>query len=303
MENSKCFRLNEQQSWQPTQGACDMHIHIGPDVVERYYDCIDLAEDAIRYGMRAIVLKDQMVPSMFKAQLAQKNHPEIKIFGSLVMNENCGGLSPRAVDYALRCKTKVFWFPTIDAANCREKGARGNWIQRVIDRDTKGFPPVDYRVVDRNGEVKPEVIDIMKRIAEANAVLASGHIAPEECVAVLRTNKNICVKFIVTHPNLWPDDFDMSKLKEMVDLGAILELTSGALSPDRGHNDIYEIVGWINEIGYEHFILSTDSGVISTPAPPEEFRTFCYLLNSCGIPKAQVEYMAQTNPAKLLELE
>jgi hypothetical protein len=86
----------------------------------------------------------------------------------------------------------------------------------------------------------------------------------------------------------------------MVDLGAILEFTMGGLSPNRGHGDLYQMADAIKSVGHQHCILATDAGAIDTPSPPEDLRTFCYLLRSAGIPEQEVDVMVRDNPRKLM---
>lgn len=286
--------------WNPLQGASDLHIHIGPDAIDRYYDSIDLARDAAEHGMAAVVIKDQLCPSMFKAALSHKVVPEVQVFGSIVLNQPCGGISARSVAYALKCGAKIVWMPTVDAEYCYLKGMSGHWIKRVNDRNSfKGNNPC-LKIVDEHGRCLPEVIDILKMAADAGAIIASGHISPSECIAALEANAKIGAKFVITHPNLWFDDFNFDNLRLMVEMGAMVEMTSSGLTPNRGHGDIYEMVDMIRQIGYQNCFLSTDAGAIDTPAPPESLRSFCFLLRNCGISEADIEYMAVTNTAKLL---
>ena len=53
-------------------GSCDLHIHSGPDCVERWGDTIDIARVAVEMGMRAIVFKDHFRPTTHKAILSGK---------------------------------------------------------------------------------------------------------------------------------------------------------------------------------------------------------------------------------------
>ncbi len=39
-------------------GACDLHVHAGPDTAPRQQDIIEVARDAARAGMRALAAKD-----------------------------------------------------------------------------------------------------------------------------------------------------------------------------------------------------------------------------------------------------
>lgn len=290
------------QSWNPLEGACDLHIHIGPDTVERYYDSDDLAREAESKQMKALVLKDQLCPSAFKARLSQKTVENVRVFGSVVLNETCGGLLPRSVAYALRCGAKVVWMPTVDAKYAYQKGLAGHWISHVGKRNAFGAENPQYTATDEDGRCLDAVKAIMKLVREADAVLATGHISPQECLVMAQENQAIGAKLLITHPNLWFEDFTMDYLKQYAALGAVLEFTSGGLTPDRGHGDLYEMVEAIRAVGYEHCILSTDGGNIASPSPPEDLRSFCYKLRNAGIPQQDIERMVRDNPAKLLGL-
>jgi hypothetical protein len=55
-------------------------------------------------------------------------------------------------------------------------------------------------VVAPNGQVTPEMEAILKIIARENLVLATGHVHPEEIIAVVRKGRELGVKnFVVTH--------------------------------------------------------------------------------------------------------
>lgn len=91
----------------PLKDAIDLHIHIAPDTIDRYYDSISLAREASEKGMRALVLKDQMCPSVHKAILTNLIVPEVKVFGGIVLNQTNGGLNPRSVLVTLKTGGKV----------------------------------------------------------------------------------------------------------------------------------------------------------------------------------------------------
>ena len=59
----------------------------------------------------------------------------------------------------------------------------------------------------------------------------------------------------------------------------------------------------IDAVGAEHYILSTDFGVYTLPAPVEGFREFIACMLDLGIPADDVRIMTARNPARLLGLE
>ncbi len=288
--------------WNPVENAIDFHIHIGPDTVARYYDSISLANEAAKKGMRALVLKDQMCPSVHKALLTNRFTSDVELFGGIVLNHTNGGLNPRSVIVTMKTGGKIVWLPTVDAKWCIEKGKSGHWIEMVNKRNSFGYSQDGISLLS-NGRVKQEIIEILKIAVEYNAVVATGHISPEECMAVVEANANIGAKILITHPNLWFDDFDLNVLMDLVKGGAIVEFTFGGLTPLRGRGNPVEIVDAIKYLGYKNCILSTDLGAIDNCSPVEGLRSFAYILNKCGLSKEIIEYMIKIKPAELLCLD
>src|SRR3982751_2001417 len=80
-------------------GAIDIHVHGDPDSVPRLTDGIELAKQAARRGMRAIVLKNHYDPTSGLALLARKEAPGLEVFGGVDLNLPVGGMNTHAVDY------------------------------------------------------------------------------------------------------------------------------------------------------------------------------------------------------------
>ncbi len=94
------------------EGAIDLHVHSSPDVEPRRYDDIQLAGEAARMGMSAILIKSHQNSTVERAILVSKIVPQIRVFGGLVLNETVGGLNPAAVRLALTMGAKQIWMPT-----------------------------------------------------------------------------------------------------------------------------------------------------------------------------------------------
>jgi hypothetical protein len=250
--------------------------------------------------MAGIVLKDQMVSSLTKTELTRMAVPDIRIYSSTALNEPCGGLSPRSVRCLLEAGISVVWLPTVDADYGISKGLSGHWIKRRNHRNLYGGPSPRYRVVGENGFCLENVVKILSLVAEHDAVLATGHISPEECLAVLEANRDVGAKVIVTHPNIWLDDFNEEKMRKMTALGGALEFVSSCLYPNRGAAAVSMLAALIASIGPEHIVLSTDGGDVERVTPPQELRIFCLLLRQAGLKEADIERMVRDNPAYLL---
>ena len=290
-----------EKTWLPLINAIDLHIHIAPDTTQRYYDSISLAKEASDKGMRALILKDQPCSSVQKAILTNMIVPEIDIFGGIVLNHTSGGLNIRSVLAALKMGGKIIWFPTTDAEYSIKKGEQGHWIQRITQKNSFGSKLEGIKIIS-NGKCIKEVKEILKIAKDYNAIVATGHISPTECLSIIDANTDIGAKILVNHPNIWFDDFTVEILKMCVEGKATIEFTASGITPRHGQNDPEDIVSVINNIGYRNCCLSTDFGGIDQCSPPEGLRSFAYILNDCGLSKTKIEYMIKQKPAELLGL-
>ena len=104
-------------AWKALEGAYDLQIHVGPDVIGRRIDDIDCAREFLAHGMRGFVLKSHYVQTGERAQVVTKAVPGISAYGAVTLNHSVGGLNPVAVEIAGRSGCKIVWMPTVDAAN------------------------------------------------------------------------------------------------------------------------------------------------------------------------------------------
>src|SRR4249920_2967496 len=115
-ENPEAIKVSDA-AWKCLQGAYDLQIHVGPDVIGRRIDDIDCAKEFLQHGMKGFVLKSHYVPTGERAQVVTKAVPGIRAMGAITLNHSVGGLNPVAVELAGRSGTKIVWMPTVDAAN------------------------------------------------------------------------------------------------------------------------------------------------------------------------------------------
>ena len=83
-------------------GAVDLHVHSYPCVFQRRVDDRQAAQAAADAGMAAIVLKCHHESTVSRAYLLQREFPNLKIFGGVVLNQFVGGINPAAAEVALR---------------------------------------------------------------------------------------------------------------------------------------------------------------------------------------------------------
>src|SRR3981081_407376 len=110
-------------AWKALEGAYDLQVHVGPDVIARRIDDIDCAREFLARGMRGFILKSHYIQTGERAQVVTKAVPGIRVFGAVTLNHSVGGLNPVAVELAGRTGCKIVGMPTGDAQN--ETAGRG----------------------------------------------------------------------------------------------------------------------------------------------------------------------------------
>ena len=275
------------------RGAIDLHTHSTPDLIARSIDDIELAKQAARAGMRGIVLKSHFSMTQFRADLVKKVVDGLEVFGGVVLNHYVGGLNPHAVDVVLKGGGKIVWMPTKSAKNhLAHMGADH------VERTTRGalLPVEGISPIDRRGAISPEVEEILNLIAEANAILATGHLSVEESKVLVKEARNVGVKkILINHPEFIVVDMSVDDQIEMAKAGAYLEHTWPAV-------DYGRIVETIRATGVDHSVIATDLGQITNPVPTEGFRVYIQRLLRAGIRPSEIEVMVKRNPETLLDL-
>lgn len=267
----------------------DMHMHTGPDVRPRLLDDIDAARQAAEAGMRAVVFKSHVTGTADRASIAHKVVPSVHVFGGLTLNHAVGGLNPAAVEAALGLGAKIIWMPTISAQNHIRKHG--------------GVAP-GIRVLDQDGEVRPELFDIFELLKQSDAILATGHLSVEEIVALVSAAKAVKVrKVLVTHPEMPWIDVPVDIQEELRDSGAYFERCYVSSLPEIGNVPLARIVSDIRRVGVASTVLATDCGAAGIPAPVEGLRAFVAALLAEGFSRRDIQLMLEETPADLLGID
>ncbi len=285
------------------RGAVDLHIHAAPDIVPRLLDDLALARAARDAGMAAIVLKSHHMLTADRAKIAQSLMPEVRIFGGLALNfPACGGLNPEAVKVAIRMGAKIIWLPTLSAANHIEKTKTR--VTGNLGVMSKGFAPVPVRVVDDTGVVRPELVEILKLIAEADIILATGHLTVAEIKTVVDAAVAARVrKILVDHPELWLIGMSVEDQRALAAKGAMMEVCIRSVTaPGHGETSPAWLAERIKAVGAKHVVMATDYGQMDSPPAPEGMGWYIGQMLEAGIPPEDVRLMTRENPSRLLGL-
>jgi hypothetical protein len=282
------------------QGAIDMHYHGYPEMtlgIKARLDDIEVLEMARKFGMRGIVIKSQMWPTMDRVYYLRQRVPEIECFASITLNPVVGGLSPWVVDAAARQGAKVIWLPTWSAAY---KIGEGGFSKMM----NEWFPSMTFKpglsCIDSAGKVTPDVRSIIRLAKEMNLVIGTGHISPTEALAVAQEAERIgFTRLVYTHPNSKYTGATLEEAKEMIKRGAYLELCALKVFFDF---QLEKTLEFITKLGANRLILSTDSFLEWLPPGPEFLRMFIGRLIISGIDEDSIRTMVRDNPATLLGL-
>jgi uncharacterized protein DUF6282 len=285
----------------PAVGVIDVHAHSHPDVFGRNIDDVDLARIAKARGMRGIVLKNHISETASRAALAMKAVPGIEVFGGIVLNNAVGGINPNAVEWMHRfygSRGKIVWLPTFES-----------------DKHVKTFGKPDAKglVVAPNGVVTPEMEAVLKIIARENLVLATGHVHPEEILAVVKRGKELGVKnIIITHGLTNVPGLSWAQAKQVVDMGAVIEICY--LQFQAGpHAPLPFLVHWtqtnaktvseaIKQVGAKGLVVSSDLGQSANMVHPDGIEAAIGAMKREGVSDADIDTMMRKNPARLLGL-
>jgi hypothetical protein len=273
-------------------GAVDLHAHYGPDAYPRQWDAFEVAKLAQTRGLRAIVLKNHFTETAGLAYLVRKYGAQgIEVFGAVTLDTPVGGVNPQAVRYMVDVTGgwgRIVWLPTHDSEH-----------EITYNNDTR--PSVR---VSRDGELLPEVLEVLDLIAAHGLTLATGHVTPAETLAILaQARERGSTRLIVTHPLLDAQFTFMSvaELRAAAELGAVIEITAGSLyreGPGRAR-----VLEALRALGPEHFFVASDSGLVGTPSHTDALVLAARVLRENGFDEHALDTLFKRNPARLLGLQ
>ena len=273
----------------PLDGVIDIHVHSAPDNVERSIDSIDVATLARDRGMRALVLKSHYEPTATMAFIVRKVVPGIEVFGGIDLNLSVGGMNAAAVEHMTQVSGgygRMVWMSTFDAEN-----------QVRVSKETRPF----VRVA-KDGQLLPEVKDVIAVIAKRNLVLATGHTSPDEALLLVREGKRQGVRhMVVTHAMQTPVLMNVAQMQAAAKEGAFIEFVSGSIAGPAGAAKVDAYADAIKKVGAEFCILSSDLGQKGNALPPDGLAAFFAALGARGLTAAQIDVMSKRNPASLFQ--
>ena len=329
LPEGRSFELSQEL----LKGSIDIHVHAGPHIFSspRRVDPFQAARLARDAGMQSIVYMDVFEMSNGTAWLVNREVPDFKVYGGLILNTVYGGMNPRAVKTALSYG---------DGAKYISFGAHSTYYQaaregRVVDGEfvplSEIYPKFKTEELDRCiripvDEAPGEDLDEILKLIAANphVYMITGHVSAEEGVRLVelaeeyRINKTVVSSAVTKIAST-------SQLQYVTDMGAFIEYTLAAYthtttipkthyyvereyaSIDEGmsgadEGGVKHVAEQIGELGAEQCVICTDFGVYTLPTPVEGFREFIACLLDMGTPQEDIRLMSKTNPEKILGL-
>jgi hypothetical protein len=271
----------------------DLHVHAGPDIVPRLADDRRLLLGYARAGWRGCVLKAHYDNTAGRAAAASHGL-DLRVYGGLVLNQQAGGVNPSAVAAALAMGARVIWMPTADAHTQRAAGLPRLCCGRPgLPSTAYAVPPVDPSAAGRARRV-------LSLIAEADAVLATGHLsAPEVDWLLTEARAAGVTRVLLTHPGWTVPGMTAAEAAEFTARGAYAEITALQLlrQPDC---DAARLAAFVRAAGYDRVVLSSDAGQPENPPPVEALGILLDALAGEGLDRRALTACASEIPEGLV---
>lgn len=271
-------------------GGYDLHIHAAPSPFHRALDDYELLKAADRAQMAGILLKSHYESTAARAELVNAHSDtEAKAYGAIALNWPVGGLNPYAVHNALKRGAKIVYMPTRDAENSLRFGNMpGDFFARP-----------GIKIFDGLGRLKKEVYEIMEVVREFHAILATGHLAPEESVRLCTEGVRAGVRMALTHPEFPRTKIPSRTQRELAERGVYIEKCWYNIAEQEC--TVQEMAAHIREVGAAHCFMTTDRGQSRRETPVEGMRRFASVLLENGIGENNVHQMLCEVPAQMIK--
>lgn len=225
----------------------------------------------------------------------------IPVFSGVALNDQVGGLNPYAVDLALQLGGRIVWFPTISSGqhiHVHSEGLRFPTASMKLRENSV------ISIVGDDGDVRPEVRDILSLIKEHDAVLSGGHLGADELNLLIRTAHEMGLRrIVVSHPN-YVIGATAAQCAEWVALGARFEHCL-CMYDERSsfyHWDVDVLLEYVKAAGVENSQLGSDLGQQDNPLPVDAFGVMVRKLLDAGVSHTDIRRLVGGTARDLADL-
>lgn len=293
-------RIDDTEADELLVGAVDLHTHPAPSPFPRRMTILEAAADAAANGFRAVVAKSHhhsMQPDILALGPVGLDMLDIDVFGGVALNSYTGGINPFSVELALSLGGRIVWFPTLSSTAHVSHNAGGGAFPSATIRLRD---PLPVSIFDDRGVLTSNTYEVLDLIAEHDAILNCGHLPAEQIDALIPAARVRGVqRIIVSHPHFIVDA-SAEQTRLWADQGAYIEhclpfLVTGERSGDLGVFEPY-----LDAVGIERTIFSSDLGQPGNPLPLTAYRVLVRALLDAGYSGNDIARMIATNPGVLL---
>lgn len=253
-------------AWKLLEGAIDVHVHSNPTMGNGFVlDDFELVREYEDAGLAGVCIKCHEFGTFFRAQIAQKyavKGDTFKVYGSVTMNENVGGLNPVAVESAIKAGAKIVYFPTFSARHQHDIWTGDivypHYAEEILSGACDTYSAQGITVFDEEGNLLPQVYEVLELVRDGNVAIASGHLSNREALAVFSAAKDMGVtKMIFQHIDWRTSEMSLPMQRLFAEMGVKLEKSFYEFDPDRSLKSFGRNVG----IGPENYLMSSDQGM------------------------------------------
>lgn len=288
------------------KNVIDIHVHAGPSVAKRKLDAAEMLKRAEEAGYQAFISKDHYFPTVMGTDMVTNHlgNGTCQAYGCIVLNNAVGGINIYAVDAACAMGAKIVFMPTVSALNHIEHHKKKKFVGagklKIQEK------PIYY--LDEQGELKPEVTEVLQYLAEYHpeVALGTGHGSVAEINKLIDKAVEVGIKrILVNHPffNIGASVDDMVR---WADQGAMIELNAVVFDDvePADHHLSFDIVKEVfDRVGYQRLIVDSDMGQSIYASPEEGLQKFAELImEKCGATEEQMRVMMHDNPAWMISI-
>lgn len=289
------------------RGGYDLHIHVGPDVMPRRINDLELAQKFHALDLAGFAIKSHYTSTAERAAVVRAAVPGVNVLGAITLNRAVGGLNPIAVDIAAREGARIVWMPTFDALNetaGRVTPASGAklpfWARIQHELRDQGMASEPIQIMDAAGQVVPEVGKVLSVIAKHDIALATGHMGRDEIFAVVAAANEAGVKrIIITHPEFPSQNLSAADQVALADQGAYIEHC--LVTAYTGKTTWDTMFANVRAVGAARTVISTDLGQPENPPVEDGMALMADFLLQAGFSEDDVRTMTVTNTVRLAE--
>lgn len=274
----------------------DLHVHAAPDVTERRGDDVQVVRWYAEAGFSGCVLKAHYDGTAGRARAAAEAVGGLQVYGGLALNRHVGGINPTAVAAALDLGARVVWMPTADAHTQHAAG-----LPRLCDARPR-LGPATYAIPPVDPSAAADVELVLALIAEADAVLATGHLSAAEAGWLVPAARAAGVtRVLLTHPSYTVPAMSPASAAELAAQGAYAEITAYQLLHQPGM-DAAGLAAVARAVGLSRIVLSSDAGQPDSPTPPEALQLLVDVLAREGLDRGALMACCSELPESLVTL-